>query len=280
MRQAIKEQLIGEIPEIAGRCYEPHEVTASTVKPYLVVRQGVEKETNSWSGFQRVFEIWPYADITDTFVTVDRLAEKVNAALEKQMLETQEQQSFSCFSLGTAGADQVDNTSSLLTRGLLFGVIGVRPVVTTESETPDPWLDLVADWTSALLGTTWKIYRTNWPLGYQRPAVLWRIANIEAKNQNPSTYLVRKILIGHVLGSAPNQQNAGVLRVLQQLRHDTKLLLDEATHQYLTVEEVSGDYQVDPLNKGQITVIVSKLAVRTAEEAPLISAVHDTGVIS
>jgi hypothetical protein len=86
-------------------------------------------------------------------------------------------------------------------------------------------------------------------------------------------------MIGHVLGSTPNQQMAGVLGVLQQLRNDTKLLLDEVNKQYLTVEEVSGDYQADPLNKGQITVILSKLSARTAEEAPLMSAIHDTGII-
>jgi hypothetical protein len=280
MRQAIKEQLIAEISEIQGRCYEPHEVTAQTVKPYLVIRQGIEKETNSWTGFQRVFEIWPYADITDTFVTVDSLATQVNAALEKQLLETEDNQTFSCFSLGTAGADQVDNTSNLITRGLLFGVIGVQPIAMTESVADDSWLDGVADWTSALLGTTWHIYRNIWPLGYQRPAVLWRIANIEAKDKNPRTYLVRKILIGHVLGSTPNQQIAKVSELLQKLRSDTKLVLDETDKQYLTVEEVSGDYQADPINKGQITVIVSKLMVRIAEEAPLMSAVHDTGIIS
>lgn len=279
MRQAIEAQLIAEIPEIGGRCYEPHKVTSSTTKPYLVIRQGIEKEANPWSGFHRTFEIWPYADLTDTFVTVDTLAAKVNAALEKQLLETAAQQSFSCFSLGTAGSDLVDNTANVITRGLLFGVIGVQPVAVTDSITDDPWLGTLADWTSDLLGVTWTVYNNIWPLGYVRPAVLWRIANIEAKNQSPQTYTVRKIMIGHVLGSTPNQQMAGVLGVLQQLRNDTKLVMDEMTHQYLTIEEVSGDCQADPLNKGQITVILSKLMSRTTEEAPLMSAVHDTGVI-
>jgi hypothetical protein len=279
MRQAIKTQLIAEISEIGGRCYEPHEVTSSTTKPYLMIRQGIEKEVNSWSGFQRTFEIWPYADVTDTFVTVDTLAAKVNAALEKQLLETGDNRSFSCFSLGTAGTDLVDNTSNGITRGLLFGVIGVQPVKVTDPVSADLWLDTLVDWTRDLLGETWTVYCNIWPLGYVRPAVLWRIANIEAKNQSPRTYTVRKVMIGHVLGSTPNQQMAGVLGVLQQLRNDTKLLLDEVNKQYLTVEEVSGDYQADPLNKGQITVILSKLSARTAEEAPLMSAIHDTGII-
>lgn len=279
MRQAIKTQLIAEIPEIGGRCYEPQEVTASTAKPYLMIRQGTEKEANPWSGFHRVFEIWPYASVTDTFVTVDTLAAKVNAALEKQPLKTGDGQSFSCFSLGTAGSDLVDNTSNGITRGLLFGVIGVQPVTLSDFVAGDPWLDVLADWTKDLFGENWAIYRNIWPLGYVRPAILWRIANIEAISQGPKTYAIRKIIIGHVLGSTPNQQIAGAMAVLQQLSIANKLSLDEENKQYLTIDDISVNYQADPIEKGQITVVLSKLTAKPMENAPLMNAIHDTGVI-
>lgn len=280
MREAIKARLIAEISGIGGRCYEPHEVTSSTAKPYLVIRQGIEKEASPWSGFHRTFEIWPYAGLSDKFVTVDTLAAKVNAALEKQQLETGDGQNFRCFSLGTAGFDQVDNPSDGITRGLLFSVIGVQPVEITGSVPADPWMDTLAVWTHNLLGDDWTVYSNLWPLGYHTPAVLWRIANVEAQNQGPKSLMIRKIMMGHVLGDNLGRQTAGALTILQQLSIENKLLLDPNAKQYLTVEQVFVDNQADPIDKGQITVVLSKLIPRPMETAPLMSAIHDTGVIS
>jgi hypothetical protein len=279
MRQAIKAQLIAKIPEIGGRCYEPQEVTSSTTKPYLVIRQGVEQETNPWSGFHRTFEIWPHADISDTFITVDNLALKVNAALEKRLLETGDHRGFSCYSIGTTEADQVDNTCHAITRGLLFKVIGVQPVEINGSVSVEPWIDVLAVWTRKLLGNDWSVYSNSWPLDYHRPAVLWRIANIESQNQGPKSFMIRKIIMGHGLGDHPDRQLTGVLAILQQLSIENKLLLDPQAKQYLTVDQVSVNYQADPIDKGQITVILSKLIPRPVETAPLINAIHDTGVI-
>jgi len=55
MRIAIKQKLIDSIPEIEGRAYEPQAAGATTQKPYLVLRQGVEAEESLWVGFRRLF---------------------------------------------------------------------------------------------------------------------------------------------------------------------------------------------------------------------------------
>ncbi|HOV80760.1 MAG TPA: hypothetical protein PK728_11765 [Bacillota bacterium] len=280
MREAICQKLIDSVPEVQGKVYEPQAARAGTKPPYLVVRQGVEIEDTPWTGFRRIIEVWPYVART-TFQKVDDLAVKVVAALDKQILtDAATGEVFTCQYLGTVGQDFVDEDWDAITRGLRFAVLALQPVAVPETVANDPWLEALADWTETILGTAWTVYRNAWPLGYRRPAVMWRLAGVEVQEKARAMFEVRKRFIGHVLGSTPNEQITGALTVIQELGNAIKLPLDTANKRYLTVNNPAVDYRADALTAGQVSVILSRLTNRPAAEVPLLMETYGRGTLN
>lgn len=280
MRSAIRQVLIDSVPELGGRVYEPHAAGKQTKKPYAVVRQGVETEETAWSGWRRIIEVWPYVSRT-SFKVVDALAEKITAALDKQLLtDPVTGEVFSCLYLGTAGQDFVDEEWDAITRGLRFAVVALQPVNVPEIVPNDPWLEALASWTENVLGTGWAVYRGLWPLGYRRPAVMWRIAGTEVGALINAAFEVRKRFVGHVIGRTPNEQMAGAVKLVEQLGAAIKVPLDLVNRQYMTVVDPRADLQADALTGGQITVTMSRSTMRPTEDVPLIMGVHNSGIIN
>jgi len=277
MREAIRQQLIDLVPEIGGKVYEPHAARATTQKPYLVLRQGVDMEESPWAGFRRIIEVWPYVART-TFQQVDDLAAKVVAALDKQLLtDAGTGEVFTCRYLGTVGQDFVDEDWDAITRGLRFAVMALQPVAVQETVASDTWVEALAAWTEVLLGSGWTVYRNRWPLGYVWPAVLWRLVDVRAMGTNRAAFEVRKLMAGHVFGATPNQETEAVLQIVQGLTQAIKIPLDPANKRYMTVAEPRGDYRVDALIRGQILVTLTRVTMRPFEEAPLMQKVEATG---
>ncbi|ACV64906.1 hypothetical protein Dtox_4239 [Desulfofarcimen acetoxidans DSM 771] len=279
MRAAIRQQLINKISKIQERVYEPHAANAKTPKPYLVIRQGAEVEDTPWTNFRRIMEVWPYLSRT-SFQGVDGMVSLVVAALDKQLLTTENGEVFSCVYLGNAGADFVDDGWDAITRGLRFAVMALQPVSVAEAEN-DPWLETLAIWTEALLGEAWTVYRSRWPLGYKRPAILWRIAGIQEPGESLGAVAlkVRKTLAGHVLGTNSGQEINAVVSIVQEMTKAVKIPLDLTTRQYMTVDDVKGDCQSDPLARGQITLTLSRIVRRPIREAPILKELLGTGNI-
>ncbi|MDI6872277.1 MAG: hypothetical protein QME79_13195 [Bacillota bacterium] len=278
MRDAIREKLIAAVPEVGGRVVEPGVPGRETPKPYLVVRQGVDAEDTPWTGFRRIVEIWPYFS-RQTFKDVDSLAAKIITALADQPLTTAAGEVFTCQYLGAAGSDVVDTEWDAITRGLRFAVLALQPVAASETVANDPWVEAVALWTEELLGATWTVYRNFWPLGYKRPAVMWRLAGPhQVRERARAVFEVRAKLVGHVIGATPNQQASGILQIVEGLGSAIKVVLDTANRRYLAVDEPTADYQADPLVAGQIGVVLSRLTNRPTEEAPLMQHIAANGV--
>lgn len=158
-------------------------------------------------------------------------------------------------------------------------LFGFRVIVRNiaDNTAADPWLEALATWTGAVLEPGWTVYKV-WP-GNKRPSICWRLAGIEVQEKARAMFEMRKKFIGHVLGSTPNEQIAGALTVVQELGNAIKLPLDVANKRYLTVNNPAVDYRTDALTAGQVSLTLSRLTNRPAEEAPLIMAVHNTGFI-
>ncbi len=287
MREAIRERLLSQIPEIQDkeRCYDPHMAGAQNKTPYLVLRQGVDVEDTPWTNFRRIIEVWPYLSRA-SFEQVDILGSKVIAVLDKQLLTTKAGEVFSCVYLGTAGADSVDTEWDVITRGLRFAVMALQPVSAPETAGDDPWLEALSVWTKNLLGDSWlgdswSVYLNRWPLGYRRPSVLWRLTGIQGAPElrGAVAFEVRKTLVGHVVGTSPNQEVETVLSIAQGLTQAIKIPLDLATRQYMTVEEAKGDYRSDALTRGQINLTLTRIVRRPIRETPVLKEIKGTGNI-
>lgn len=277
MRMAIRNQLIQAIPEISGRVYEPQVAGPGVEKPYLVVRQGVDTEESPWVGFRRIIEVWPYVART-TFQRVDTLVEKVVAALNGQLLTTQEGGVFTCHYLGTVGADFVDEEWDAITRGLQFAVMALQPVEVPETIANDFWIERLAFWTANVLGPEWTVYRNYWPLGYKRPTVMWRLTRVGIEEQTRAAFKVLKAVQGHILGRTPNEELDGAAKLVQELGTVIKIPLDMTTRRYLMVEKPTVDYRNDALSAGQITLTLTRLVERPTDEVPLIERVYSNGL--
>ncbi|MNJ41104.1 hypothetical protein D3C77_360150 [compost metagenome] len=277
MRNAIRERLIASVPELKD-VLEPHAAEEDTPKPYAVVLQGEDGEESPWAGFRRIVEIWPYVS-RSTFGRVDELEKKIIAALDKQMLTTETGEVFSSVYLGSAGQDIVDEEWDAITRGMQFAVMALQPVGTDGQITSDPWVPALASWTTSVIGAEWTVYNGFWPLGYSRPAVMWRVTNIEVKTLAFSTYQITKRFTVHTLGDGRHPEHAAVNALVAALGSAIKIPFDLADRRYLTVTDPKANIGADALREGQITVTLSRRVARSNDEAPLIRSVNYKSII-
>lgn len=277
MRQAIYQELINEITEIDGRCFEPHAAERSTPKPYLVIRQGVDAEDTPWMGFRRVIEVWPYVSRT-TFKSVDSLVQKVVNALEDQLLTDPDTGDvFTCKFLGSIGTDVVDEEWDAITRGLRFAVIALQAVNVPETAANDPWIEALGVWTETLMGDSWTIYRNLWPMGFKKPSILWRITTDESRDVSRAVYERKVGFVGHVLCSTKGEQIIESSRIPLKLISEIKIPLDPVNRRYLTVVEAKGDMSKDALTSGQIFIRLKAKVMRTFDQAPYMQKVVPSG---
>jgi len=303
MRKAIREALTA-IAEVGERVFEPHAAGADTEKPYIVISMGKDVDESDWAGFRRDIEIWPNVART-SFVSVDSLAQRIIETLSEP-LTTEFGEAFSCIYEGVVGDDVVDVEWDIITRGLRFTVLALQPIPVTEKAPEDPWLTALASWTEGLLDN-WTVYTNKWPLGYQKPCILWREAGEEIQDLNRAVYKETKTLICHVLGDTPNGQLKGAQSIVAGLWEAFKIEFSEnegpgeeeeppieppngdeeepveegdetpdekeKRPRYLTVERVKANFQADALTAGQVTAVLSRVVMRKFTPAPLMQEV-------
>ena len=291
MREAIRDALTA-IAEVGERVFEPHAAGADTEKPYIVISMGQDVDESDWAGFRRGIEIWPNVART-SFVNVDSLAQSIIETLSEP-LTTESGGTFSCIYEGVVGDDVVDVEWDIITRGLRFTVLALQPIPVAEEVPEDPWLTALASWTEGLLDN-WTVYTNKWPLGYQKPCILWRGAGEEIQDLNRAVYKETKTLICHVLGDTPNGQLKGAQSIVAGLWEAFKIEFSEnegpgdeeepveegdetpdekeKRPRYLTVERVKANFQADALTAGQVTAVLSRVVMRKFTSAPLMQEV-------
>ncbi|MFW5436564.1 hypothetical protein [Paenibacillus apiarius] len=271
MRNAIRERLIATIPELRD-VFEPHAAEAKSEKPYAVVLQGQDSDESPWAGFRRIVEVWPYVS-RSTFEYVDVLTGKITAVLDKQLLTTEAGEVFSCIYLGSA-QDVVDEDWDAITRGMQFAVMALQPIDSASPITSDPWLTALGEWTQSVMGQDWTVYTGLWPLGYTRPAVMWRVTSVDVQALGKAMYEVKKRFTAHIIGADTNQEHGGVLKLVEGLGNAIKVPLDESDRRYMTVSDLRANISADPIAEGQITVTLRRRTARPTEDAPVIQSVN------
>lgn len=110
MRTEIRARLLSLV---AGRVYEPFVPNKDTVKPYIVIRFGVEAPGNVHYAYRKIVQIWPYVE-RGSFVTLDSLIAQIIEAL-KEPIDT-----VPLAYEGTIGQEYFDPDWQALTQGLEF----------------------------------------------------------------------------------------------------------------------------------------------------------------
>lgn len=149
-----------------------------------------------------------------------------------------------------------------------------------ETAPTDTWLEALSAWTEGVMGAGWTVYRGAWPLGYVRPAVMWRITGAEVTEKGLAMYEVRKRFSGHVLGRTRNEQVAGAVALTQELGKAVKLPIDPVDRRYMTVKTPALNLQADALSAGQLSLVLSRNTNRPTEDVPYIMQVQGSGSLS
>ncbi|WP_163859693.1 hypothetical protein [Paenibacillus elgii] len=283
MRAEIQARLIAQLPEIGGRCYQLHEVSSSTPKPYLVLLQRKEEQEEPWRGIVRHYEVRCYSGMT-SFHEVDALMAKVKQALDGQRLTEGGAggTSFTCRYEGTHRSDEVDTTLSAISRSARFSV-QIKPSGGTDAAiAADPWVEALAKWTSLQLPSEWKVYRNEWPVDYLVPSILWRLTDVEMQDQGSVLCQLKKKMTGHVLGRTLAEQHSKAAEMVSKLIGAKKIMLDEANKRYVTIVAPALHTPKDEMIEGQLTLTLSRMVDRRSQDEPtavLIGGVKPNAII-
>lgn len=294
MRQAIKAQLLTELPQLTA-VYAYGESIPQGSEPYAVLVQGEERFENAWAGYRRSYEVRLYSGPGGGMADgSDGLAAQAVQALHRRRLPIEGGGAFSCLYEGTPGEETAEPPADPVAVKLRFGVRGLRYEAAAEPETEagagaeaeagvgagaepgavaevtpgggDPWLAALASWSLQRLGPGWSSYCGQWPQDYQPPAVLWRITGMKTEALSSGVIEVTKRMNGHVLGTDAWKEQEAVLRLLSGLAAFGKIPLTAN----------AGDGTAGAMGGG----LVRFLTVADAPTAELEAGAFDTGQLS
>lgn len=277
MRDAIRNALISGVPEVGGRIFEPHTASADTEKPYLIVKENAEQDNTEWAGFRGRIEVWPYVE-ESSYTEVDALAKKVAATLNMQILTGDDGEAVTCISDGML-EDVADTEWQALTRCVNFYVLALQPSDVPGPLNNDPWIDALVVWSKAILGDGYEVQGSQLSVGYKRPAVLWRLDNINIEDCGSLAFDVVKRVACHVFGRNAVEEANIAVKLIEEMGNAVKIPISAAEHRYMTLREVSGNVYTDALKQGHIRATLSRRTRRPREEVALIGSLNTDGHI-
>ncbi|SDO86504.1 hypothetical protein [Selenomonas ruminantium] len=278
MREIIRQALIDGVPEVEGRVFEPWVATADTEKPYLVVRETAESDNVEWAGFRGRIEVWPYVEL-ESLSVVDSLAKEINEALHMKFLADGEGEAITCIADGM-GEDISDMDWDALTRCVSFYTLAIQPTETRGTADNDPWVDALVSWTQDLLGKGYEVYGGKIPGTYQRPAVLWRLDNLEITDAGAYAFDVQKKVACHVFGrNAVEETNIAVL-ISEHMGSQYKIPLKIAERRFMTLQDLNVSLYTDSMKQGHLRAILSRKTQKPQEEVALIQGFSSQGILN
>lgn len=263
MRTAIRQILIDNITAVQGRVYEPHAAGATTQKPYLVLKEGVQDPEVDWAAFSTIIEVWPYVART-TFQQVDTLANVVINVLHRaRFAETGEE--YLVNYLGTAGQDFVDEDWDAITRGLRFRVFALGWLNGLTYE-PDP-VAALQTWTA----TTWPEAHTDpatWTPADASPGIYWRLVRLIPAQITAAVNWLEAQITAHVLAPSASVRLTWVRKLTEGLAKQRRLLMSDGGP--LELIKVAADSEADPMRRGQVVLTARFGVLQPAAQAEIL----------
>lgn len=248
MRNAIRQLLIDDISTIKG-IWEPSAAGPNLEKPYLVIREGVQSESDPYKDFTTVYEVWPYTKRT-TFKNVDDLSKEVISTLNRIRFDVNDVPHYIEYT-GSITDDIVDDEWDALTRGLRFRVFSLAWLLHTPID-PDP-VEAMKDWTESHFNET-QTNPLNWNPTDEKPALYWRVASITSVEPMSWGAWINATLRGHLIATSIDRRGKWLDLVVRQLALDARTRLSDNSK--MTFQSVSADGSYDPFGEGQIMLNV------------------------
>jgi len=245
MREAIRQLLVNNIPEIRGRVYEPHAAGPNIEKPYLVLREGIQDPEADWAAFSTIVEVWPYVRRT-TFQQVDSLANAIINTLHRVRFSHAGEEYLVDY-VGSASPDFVDEEWDAITRGLRFRVFALGwlnglthdpdPVATLQKWTKDTWPEVHTD-------------PATWLPADVTPGIYWRMVRLVPVNMTAAINWMEAQINGHILVPSAAIRLNWVRKVTEGLTKQRRFKMSDGGP--LELLRVMADSEADPMRRGQI----------------------------
>lgn len=273
MRGAVKQAVVGIIPELEGRVYDVYPPEGITEPFFAVITLGEDVWKSSWAGHRQVVRLKLYADHSG-LPQLDLSANQLIPGLHRKRVVGTDGNSFKLHYLGVPDADKFDPSSGQMIRILRFGVYVPEASAVGSTGQPDEWLSTLTAWSGNVLGNLWRVSHTAWPADREDHAMLWRMTGCETKMAGASMVEVRKTFIGHIAALDTESELLASVRLVEELGTQVQLLLDSQDRRYVSVIEITSDMQADPILDGQLKLTLAQRKLRSPEEAALIRRVN------
>lgn len=273
MRAAIRQLLVNGVPQVQGRVYEPHAASATTQKPYLVLKVGVQDVETDWAAFSTVIEVWPYVART-TFQQVDVIANAVINTLHRARFSEAGEQYLADY-IGTTGQDFVDDEWDAITRGLRFRVFALGWLNGLTYD-PDP-VAALQNWTSE----TWPEVQTNpvtWTPADITPGIYWRMVRLVPVEITAAINWMEAQINGHILAPSAAVRLHWIKRVTEAIAKQRRLTMQGGG--LLEFWKVTADSEADPMRRGQIQLTSRFGVLQPAAEAEVLGRAVVSGATS
>ncbi|GAA0137746.1 hypothetical protein YSY43_45870 [Paenibacillus sp. YSY-4.3] len=236
--------------------------------PCALYLQGEVEASGVWTGLRQSIELWLYAPRLSP-AGLDGLSEQTVTALDKQLLTAETGERFLCLFEGSLGPDTPDEARDAVKRGLRFDLIVPQSLTRAVQISSDPWLNAIQAWTQGVLGPDWQIHSGSWPLGYEPPAVMWRIIDMETTPHGKTSWELRKKFTAFIAGTDADQEHQAILSLIEALGKAVKIPLQSGVKTYLTVQEPKVNLNANGVTEGPLSVTFSRRIADSVDEGPL-----------
>lgn len=249
MRDELRSILVEQVTSVNGEVWEPSAAGPNLPKPHLVLREGVQSESEPYADFTTLYEVWPYVKRT-TFQQVDALSKEVISALHRKKFDMKGVPHYIEY-VGTASEDIVDEEWDALTRGLRFQVFSLAWLLQTSVE-PDP-VETMKRWTESIFPNL-QTNPSAWSPSDDTPALYWRQASIQSVEPTNWGSWITARLHGHVIAPNVSVRKEWTELIVRQLAFDTKASMSDGSK--MRFLNISADSGYNPFSVGQVQLDV------------------------
>lgn len=246
VRDVIRDLLVEHVPSVNKEVWEPGAADSKIPKPFLVVREGVSNESNSFDHQTTTFEVWPYVE-RSSLTELDNLIKEVLQAINYAIIVADEVPYYLQYS-GTGTEDMIVEDWDAYTKSMNFDVIALDWRTHSDIE-PDPIAGMVK-WTNEHFS-----YQTNpseWLPSDEEPAVYWRQAQVLSVESMHWGGFINVQLRGHVISPSLEVRKQATEKLVRKLMTGGHTHLSDGS--VMLFRGVSSNDGYNPFTDGQITL--------------------------
>lgn len=261
VRDAIRDLLVEHVPSVKDEVWEPGAADGDIPKPFLVVREGIGNEPNSFDSTDTTFEVWPYVE-RESLTDLDNLIQEVLQAINYAIIVVDQVPHYLQYT-GTGTEDMIIEDWEAYTKSMNFDVIALDWRTHSEIE-PDP-IDGMVKWVDKHFD-----YQTNpreWLPSDDEPAVYWRQTQVTSVEPMNWGGFINAQLRGHVISPSLEVRKKATEQLVRKLMVGGHTHLSDGS--VMLFRGVASNDGYNPFIDGQIILNVRYGVLNLKQNTPI-----------